>query len=103
MSVYVDDFNIQADVLNGSGTIRGIWCHMTADTHEELIIMAGKIGLKRSWIQKEGTWQEHFDVTLSKRKLAVLDGAIEVSFRENVMTMMERWEKRGILNRKGKD
>lgn len=94
MSVYVDDFNIRADVPNGARTVRGVWCHMTADTHAELVQMAQQIGMKQSWIQKPGTWQEHFDVTLSKRKLAVAAGAIEVGMLDSVRNMKARWDAR---------
>ena len=52
-----------------------------ADTHEELINMADKIEVNRRWIQYPGTYKEHFDITKSKRKLAVEHGAIEVNWR----------------------
>ncbi len=94
MAVYVDNFKAKADVPNGNRVVRGVWCHMTADTTEELLEMADKIGMKRSWIQYPGTWKEHFDVTLSKRALAVAAGAVEVDVRDSVMAMRERWEAR---------
>ncbi|WP_204162081.1 DUF4031 domain-containing protein [Rathayibacter sp. VKM Ac-2803] len=96
MSVYVDNFMIPADVPNGARTVRGVWCHMTADTTEELLAMARKIGLKETWIQKPGTWQEHFDVTLPKRKKAIAAGAIEVSMLEHVRTFLnpDAWNAR---------
>lgn len=61
-----------------------IMCHMVADTHEELIQMADKIGVQRKWIQNEGTYREHFDVCKSKRQLALRFGAKEISHRELV-------------------
>lgn len=87
MTVYVDDFNIKAEVPNGKRTVKGVWCHMTADTREELDTMADEIGLRRAWIQHPGTWQEHYDVTQPKRNLAVQRGAVEVSFRERTREM----------------
>jgi len=53
-------------------------CHMLADTTEELLAMANRIGLQHKWIQKAGTPEEHFDVSLSRRKLAIQFGAIEI-------------------------
>jgi len=53
-------------------------CHMYADSTEELLAMADRIGVARKWIQYPGTYKEHFDVCKSKRALAVQDGAIEV-------------------------
>ncbi|RFA12141.1 hypothetical protein B7R22_17065 [Subtercola boreus] len=92
MAVYVDNMNAKADVPNGAKVVRGVWCHMTADTSEELLVMADKIGMRRSWVQYPGTWKEHFDVTLSKRKLAVSAGALEVSMRDGVIASRQRWE-----------
>ena len=62
-------------------------CHMIADSTEELLAMADRIGVARKWIQHFGTHREHFDVSLAKRKLAVECGAIEVSQRELVARM----------------
>lgn len=70
MAVYVDDMEAKFG--------RMVMCHMVADTSEELLTMADKIGVARSWIQKAGTYQEHFDIAKSKRALAVQAGAIEI-------------------------
>ena len=74
MAVYIDDFNAR---------YRGmIMCHMIADTTEELLEMADKIGVQRKWIQDYGTNREHFDVCLTKKQKAIQFGAIEIGFRE---------------------
>ncbi|MFE6966851.1 DUF4031 domain-containing protein [Agromyces sp. NPDC057679] len=78
MTVYVDNARIPAAVPNGRNTVRGVWCHMTADTRDELDEMADRLGLKRTWIQHPGTWKEHYDVTEPKRRAAVAAGAVEV-------------------------
>lgn len=74
MAVYVD--NMEA------GFGRMIMCHMIADTTEELLEMADKIGVQRKWIQDAGEWSEHFDISKSKRALAVAAGAKEITMRE---------------------
>lgn len=74
MSVYVDDYNAKFR--------RMIMCHMMADTTKELLDMVDKIGVNRKWIQYPGTGKEHFDICLSKKKLAIQFGAKEVSWRE---------------------
>lgn len=74
MSVYVDD--MRADFS------RMKMCHMVADTSKELHAMAKKIGVKRKWVQDEGTYSEHYDICLSKRRLAVLHGAKEISWMD---------------------
>lgn len=74
MPVYVDDMEAEFG--------RMIMCHMIADTHLELVQMADTIGVARHWLQKPGSYGEHFDIAKSKRALAVAAGAIEISTRE---------------------
>lgn len=74
MAVYVDDMKAPFG--------RMIMCHMGADTTEELLLMADKIGVARRWIQHAGTVHEHFDICMQKRVLAVTAGAKEVTIRE---------------------
>lgn len=81
MTVYVDDMMMRADVPNGNRVVRGIWCHMFADTREELDAMADRIGMRRSWIQKPGTPREHYDVTKSRREAAIKAGAVVLPIR----------------------
>lgn len=73
MAVYVDDMEAPFG--------RMIMCHMYADTSEELLSMADKIGVQRKWIQHPGTWREHFDIAKVKRALAVKYGAVETTWR----------------------
>jgi hypothetical protein len=60
---------------------RMLMCHMIADTHVELMAMADAIGVQRRWLQQAGNHGEHFDVSLSKRAMAVRLGAVEVTTR----------------------
>lgn len=52
----------------------GFWCHMTADSLEELHNMAALIGMKRSWFQD--TTVPHYDLVFSRRQKALELGAI---------------------------
>ena len=62
------------------------WCHLMTDGEpKELHRFAKSIGLNRNWAQREGTRYLHYDLVPSKRKLAVNNGAIEVSEREIVI------------------
>ena len=83
MTVYVDDMNAE---------YRGMrMFHMIADTDEELHDMADRIGVARRHFQKAGTAQRHYDICLSKRKLAVAAGAIEITLRQTgAMTRRRR-------------
>jgi hypothetical protein len=60
---------------------------MIADTEEELHEMAGRIGMKREWFQ-DGR-RPHYDVSMSKRKLAVEYGTIEITAEELVIRLRE--------------
>lgn len=72
MAVYVDGER------NDFG--RMVMCHMWADTVAELHAMADKIGMKREWFQPLSF--PHYDVSLSRRALAVELGAVQVDRRE---------------------
>lgn len=75
MSVYVDNMRAQFG--------RMVMCHMLADSTEELLAMADRIGVQRKWLQHPGDpMHEHFDIALSKRALAVKAGAIELDGHE---------------------
>lgn len=74
MSVYVDDFNYPYGRMKMS--------HMIADTTEELLDMADKIGVNRKWIQHAGTYREHFDICLQKKSRALDLGAKAITYRE---------------------
>jgi hypothetical protein len=57
-------------------------CHMTADTLDELLAMADRIGVARKWLQGHPDHlHTHFDIAKSKRALAVAAGAHEVDGR----------------------
>ncbi|SDC70799.1 DUF4031 domain-containing protein [Microbacterium enclense] len=90
MTVYVDDMFMKATVPNGARKVSGEWCHMQADTREELDDMADKIGLRRSWIQYPGTWKEHYDVTRPRRDAAIAAGAVPVGMLE-LARIRKRW------------
>lgn len=83
--VYVDDFYVTGITYKGMKM-----CHMIADTKEELLQMVDKIGVPRKWIQKEGTSMEHFDIPLTKRKLAVKNGAKEIGMRALAKMTLDR-------------
>lgn len=54
-----------------------LMCHMWADTREELMQMADRIGVSRIWVQEPpaASWI-HFDVCQKKRSAAIRAGAI---------------------------
>jgi hypothetical protein len=76
MTVYVDDMQRRARV----GRITANWSHLMADTSTELREFAAKLGLNPDWIQHEGTYREHFDVTSTVRMRALELGAVPITY-----------------------
>lgn len=77
MTVYVDDM-CKYDM----GRFRGMrMSHMIADTLDELHEMADKIGVQRKWFQDKHSGP-HYDVSMSKRELAIAKGAVAVTLRQ---------------------
>lgn len=77
MAVYVDDMYTIS--LGQFGRMK--MSHLIADSTEELLAMVDKIGVDRKWIQHAGKKDEHFDISMSKRKLAIENGTIAVGMR----------------------
>lgn len=78
MAVYVD--NMYTISLGQFGRMK--MSHMIADSKQELLEMVDKIGIQRKWIQHEDTAREHFDISKSKRELAIKYGAISITWRQ---------------------
>lgn len=86
MTVYVDDM-----YRTPIGLFRHMkMSHMIADSTDELLTMADRIGLKRKWLQKAGTSDEHFDVGMGLRAKAVAAGAKEITMRELAQRCRDR-------------
>jgi len=60
------------------------WCHCTADTLTELHEFADKLRLKKVWFQQKGNRcsHDHYDLTKTKRILALRKGARALSIQE---------------------
>lgn len=58
--------------------------HMIADSRDELLDMADRLGVQHRWIQYPGTPKEHFDIPVRVRLEAIQLGAVEVSMKELV-------------------
>lgn len=67
-------------------------CHMLADTTDELLAMADRIGVARRWLQNPATAKEHFDICRSKRDAAVRAGAVEITLRESGLIVRRKRE-----------
>lgn len=67
MTIYVDNVKVK---WAGSE-----WCHLVADTLEELHNFASLIGLRRQWFQSSASYP-HYDIKLAVRERAIQLGAV---------------------------
>lgn len=75
MAVYVDNEKIPW---------RGkLWCHLVADSLDELHQFAARLGLKRTWFQDKASYP-HYDVTTSVRERALALGALPARKRQMI-------------------
>ncbi len=75
MAVYVDNAMIPFHGLHMN--------HMLADSLEELLAMATRLGIDHKWLQYGGTHREHFDISAERRALALAFGAQAITYRES--------------------
>lgn len=88
--VYVDDLFEWPIELTPAGQARrvamrngGQWCHLIADTPNELLEFAKRLGLLPKWVQRwRGSAILHFDLTPRKRADAIALGAKVLSRRD---------------------
>lgn len=78
MTVYVDKLvEYQRGIVREASRVK-YWCHMFADTEEELHTMAQAIGMRRQWFQPFPTHSlPHYDLSQSRRAEALRQGALE--------------------------
>lgn len=84
MAIYVDGLHYP-----GHGRR---WCHLVADSIEELDAMAETLGLRAEWKEDAGTPREHFDLPASHRALALAHGAVPVTRRELAQLLRRKRE-----------
>lgn len=67
MAIYVDNMRIKHKGKE--------WCHLMADSLEELHDFALTLGVKRCWFHKNASYP-HYDVTVEVRNRALIYGAV---------------------------
>lgn len=83
MSVYVDPlqyYNLTQIHSRQARKYGNHWCHLFADTVEELHEFARKLGLRKSWFQDRSL--PHYDLTPNKRRQALSVGAASMTLRD---------------------
>lgn len=70
MAVFVDNARVEW---------RGrLWCHLVADSIEELHEFAKILGMRREWFQHDASYP-HYDITIETKVRALRMGAVEGS------------------------
>jgi Protein of unknown function (DUF4031) len=71
------------------------WCHLTADTPDELHEFAAKLGLQRQWFQSKPGHpsHDHYDIPADERAQAIAMGAKPLTTRE--MGRQQRQRRKG--------
>ena len=77
MACYVDTVRSYPD----AGLRFTEYCHLLADTREELHAMADEVGMPRRFFQ-DHPWRWHYDLPEPLRDKAVASGATEISMRQ---------------------
>ena len=60
------------------------WCHLTADSADELHAFAARLRGRRSRFQRKPgrPWADHYDIPEETRREAVALGAVEITLKE---------------------
>lgn len=87
MTVYVD--------LEGIRWKGREWCHLVADSLDELHAFAARLGLQRHWFQSKSLYP-HYDVTMLVRNRALALGA-QGADRERIVSCAKRMRSEMIL------
>ena len=73
MTVYVDN-----ECIEWRGKL---WCHLVAESLDELHRFAARLGLRRNWFQDKASYP-HYDVTTTVRQRALRLGALPGSKKQ---------------------
>ncbi len=94
MTVYVDDLFTAVPRTPRGQYLGDQWCHLMADSDEELHTFAARIGMKREWAQLDARrpWLNHYDLTPTRRTLAIEQGAQELGL-EQIVAHIDRRQK----------
>ena len=79
----------------GAGLRFTEFCHLLADTREELHAMADRIGMPRRFFQ-DHPWRWHYDLPEHVREVAVELGAVEVTLHDVGALLKRRKAEIGI-------
>ena len=85
MTVYIDRLFKRSPKNPQARKFGYLWCHLLADSIEELHDFAKELGLKKIYYQHKPLG--HYDLTPNKQKLALKLGAQKISTREYLVRL----------------
>lgn len=65
-----------------------LWCHMVADSIEELHAFADLLGMKREWFQDKRL--PHYDMNAKRRERALKLGALKIESRRQLIALSKQ-------------
>lgn len=93
MTIYVDALVRHGWRLRGNSVQN---CHLLTDGPiEELHAFAKRIGMRREWFQEKSA--PHYDLTATRRRQAVAQGAIELD-RRQLVELLQRLRSTRIVH-----
>ncbi len=72
-----------------------LWAHLTADSKDELLAFARRLGLRDAWRQGWDGKHWHFDIPEHVREQALVFGALATTDRELVRIALRRLSSAG--------
>jgi len=88
VTVYVDKLTRYPNITGVAKRYGNYWCHMWADTLDELHAMADRIYLQRGWFQDRQGFP-HYDMVQSRRLAALKAGAVEKSLKDHIREQLQ--------------
>lgn len=88
MMIYIDNALISFD--------NQLWCHMMADSLDELHGFAAYLGISSNWFHKDARYP-HYDITIQTKENAICLGAMAVDRRQIIECGKKLKEELGSL------
>lgn len=90
--IYVDQIQKYEHIKEAQARRLGPgWCHLFADTDEELHEFASLLGMKREWFQEHDV-ASHYDITPNRRAAAIEQGATQITTKNYIRLMRKKNE-----------
>jgi hypothetical protein len=103
VSAYVDQLRQHPPEAHSSASARRVgalhgyrWCHLIADSLDELLAFGKRVGMRATWLQGDETRGYHFDLVPPRREAALAAGAIEIDSRQ-LVAILKKMRRQQVL------